>query len=96
MAYTQIRIPSNLNFGKLNLSRDPVTGDIEFDAAAIRNICDDNNITMTEDTITAIMVAWYRHHRQAGGEADTVMERLLAEMDAEAVGVEIREDGQSR
>lgn len=91
MHIKQIRIPADLPFSSLNLARDPVSGDIEFDAEIIRDICADNDIPFSEDIVTSLLAAWYQHHRANGGEIDMVMEQITAEIEAEEVtGIEIR------
>ena len=75
----------------MRLSRDPATGDIEFDADVMRNICTDNDLLFSEDVVTSILIAWYRYHRANGGNVDLVMEQIIAEVEAEDItGIEVR------
>ncbi|HEB94308.1 MAG TPA: hypothetical protein ENI94_12785 [Gammaproteobacteria bacterium] len=91
MHITKIRIPADLQFSDLRLARDPETGDIEFDAEILREICEDNDLPFSEEIVTSLMTAWYQHHRAQGGAPDQVMEQIIAEIEAEEItGVEIR------
>jgi len=91
MHAVKIRIPSDLPFSALRLARDPETGDIEFDAEIIRDICADNDLPFSEEIVTSLLSAWYHHHRANGGEIDLVMEQIIAEIEAEKItGVEVR------
>jgi len=91
MPITKIRIPADLQFSAQRLARDPETGDIEFDADVLRDICADNDLPFSEETVTSLLVAWYRNHRAAGGAPDLVMEQIIAEVEAEGItGVEVR------
>lgn len=87
----EIQIPSDIEFSALRLARDPVTGDIEFDAEVLRGICTDNDLPFNEAVVATLLTAWYAHHRDNGGAADAVMEQIIAEIEAEEItGVEIR------
>ena len=91
MHITEIRVPADTPFSALQLVRDPVTGDIEFDAEILQDICNDNGLPFNEDIVTSLLVAWYNHHRSTGGAPDNVMEQIIAEIDAESItGIEIR------
>jgi len=82
-------IPADLPFAALNLSRDPVTLDIEFDWAPIEKICQLSGIDValfkdqTEDNVGALIGTWYEVHRKHGGAPDPVQEQLIAEVEAE-------------
>jgi hypothetical protein len=82
-----IQIPVDISFEDLHLSRDPVTGLIEFDAEPVEQVCEANHIDpdtlLTEDNIGALLSAWYQAHRANGGAADPVQEQILAEVQAE-------------
>ena len=91
MHAVKIRIPTDIQFSTLRLARDPETGDIEFDADVVRDICADNDIPFSEDIVTSLLSAWYQHHRAHGGEIDLVMEQIIAEIEAEDItGIEVR------
>lgn len=91
MASKAVRIPSEIGFADLHVTRDPQTGDIELDAALLKAICEDNDLPLTENTVSSILVAWYRHHRATGGAPVPAMEQIIAEVEAEAIaGIEIR------
>jgi len=90
-AMPKIRIPADLQFSALRLARDPETGDIEFDADVLQDICIDNSLPFSEEVVTSLLTAWYSHHRANGGAPDPVMEQIIAEIEAEEItGVEIR------
>jgi hypothetical protein len=82
-----IAIPTDVTFEDLHLSRDPVTGLIEFDAEPVDRVCEANDIDpdtfLTEENIGALLSAWYQAHRASGGAADPVQEQILAEVQAE-------------
>lgn len=91
MHIKKIRIPADLQFSALRLTRDAATGDIEFDVDVLRDICDDNDLPFNEEITTSLLAAWYQHHRANGGEIDRVMEQIIAEIEAEAItGIEMQ------
>lgn len=75
-----IQIPVGISFEDLHLSRDTVTGLIEFDAEPVGQVCAANHIDpdtfLTEDDIGALLNAWYQAHRASGAAADLVMEQI--------------------
>lgn len=91
----KIKIDDQISFGDLQLARDAATGDIEMNTDVIARICDDNGIDdPSEDFVSAVLVAWYRHQLANGGTPDTTMEIIAAEIDAERVtGIEITGSG---
>jgi hypothetical protein len=82
-----IQIPDDIRFEDLHLSRDPVTGLIEFDAEPVERVCEANDIDadtfLTEDNIGALLNGWYQAHLANGGAPDQVQEQVLAEGQAE-------------
>lgn len=85
---TKIRIPSNLEFAELNLSRDS-DGHVSFDWAVIEKICDASGVSSAvfkdgpEDNVAALIINWYGEHLKRGGDADPVAEDLFSEVLAE-------------
>lgn len=82
-------VPDDFDFSTLKLSRDPVTGSIEFDWAPVEAICRASGVDpkifreQPEDNVAGLIVAWYAQHRQNGGALDPVAEQLIAEVEAE-------------
>lgn len=89
MSKTFVKLTSNTgSFAKLQLQRDPQTGDLTFSQSAIEQLCADNGIDAaqilsSEDNTSGLIVAWYAAHIAAGGEPDGVAEDLLSEVRAE-------------
>ncbi len=85
----RVSIPDGVSFADLQLSRDPRTGDVGFDWSPIEKICAANNMPIEhlrdgpEDNVSALIVAWYSAHLQAGGDRDPVADDLIAEVAAE-------------
>jgi len=85
----RVKIPDNLDFADLKLSRDSVTGDIEFDWTPIERICEESGLDVAifrdaaEDNVASLLTAWYAEHLARGGAPDPVQEDLLAEVRAE-------------
>jgi hypothetical protein len=85
----QIRIPAEIEFADLCLEREAETGDLLLDWEPIDEICDASEIEVevfteaSEESLIALLLAWYAEHRRHGGESDQVMEMILAEMQAE-------------
>lgn len=86
---TQARIPDDLDFAALKLSRDPETGAVDFDSAPIVAICQASGLDPDlfthgpEDNAAGLVSAWYAEHLARGGARDAVMDDLIAEADAE-------------
>lgn len=84
-----VKIPEGLQFADLRLGRDPETLAVHFDWGPIRRICEASGIDESllthgpEDNVAGIIVGWYGHHRESGGEPDPIAEQLLAEVRAE-------------
>jgi hypothetical protein len=82
-------IPAGLEFSDLRLRRDPATGQVDFEWAPIRQICEASGLDFRlfkdtpEDNVAGLLVAWYTTHRASGGAPDPVQEQLLAEVEAE-------------
>jgi len=85
----RITIPDNLDYADLKLSRDAVTGAVEFEWTPIERICEASDLDValfrdsTEDNLSALLVAWYTEHLARGGAPDAVQEQILAEVEAE-------------
>lgn len=85
----RITIPDDLDYADLRLSRDPVTGGVDFAWAPIERICEASGLDIgvfrdaPEDNLSALLVAWYREHLARGGAPDAVQEQILAEVEAE-------------
>lgn len=86
---TYIVIPDDVQFGDLNLTRDPVTSMVAFDMEPLQRICEANDLdisVLTEDDdgkLGGFLNVWYRAHRENGGAPDLVQEQLMAEVAAE-------------
>ena len=84
----RITIPNGLSFAALKLKRER-DGDVSFDTAVIKRICDASGIdteqilSAGEDAISGLIVAWYGEHRKRGGDPDPVADDLIAEALAE-------------
>lgn len=80
-----LTIPDGLEFSTLNLSRDSLTGEVEFDWAPIEAICEASGIDISmfrdqhEDNVSGLITAWYAEHRKRGGAIDPVQEEIIAE-----------------
>jgi hypothetical protein len=85
----RITIPDDLDYADLKLSRDVVTGGVDFDWAPIERICEASGLDVAlfrdapEDNLSALLVAWYSEHLARGGAPDAVQEQILAEVEAE-------------
>lgn len=96
---TRLAIPDDLAFEALKLTRDPRTGEVEFDWAPIEAICAASGVDVEvfkhgpEDNVSALIVAWYRAHLAGGGAPDAVQEEILAEVAAEDVAVLVANPG---
>ncbi len=84
-----IAIPQRMDFSELRLARDPHTGDVSFDTAAIERIESESGLpagffmVQQEDAVASLITTWYSAHRAAGGDIDPVAEDLIAEVRAE-------------
>lgn len=78
-------IPDDVQFSDLQMTRDPGTGDVEFELDPLQKICRASGLDITEPNIDLLQLIsqWYRVHRAAGGEPDPVQEDLIAEARAE-------------
>jgi len=87
----RIVVPEDLEFGDLQLSRDPTTREVSFAWSAIERLCAASGLETSlflnspESLVAGLIVTWYRHHRARGGESDAVAEQLIAEAEAEKV-----------
>ena len=95
----RLAIPEGLAFEALKLTRDPTTGEVEFDWAPIEAICAASGVDVEvfkrgpEDNVSALIVAWYRAHLAGGGAPDAVQEQILAEVAAEDAAVLVANPG---
>lgn len=96
---TRLAIPDGLAFEALKLTRDPTTGEVEFDWSPIEAICAASGVDVEvfkhgpEDNVAALIVAWYRAHLEGGGAPDAVQEQILAEVAAEDAAVLVANPG---
>lgn len=79
-------IPPNLHFAYLQLELAP-DGGLRYRPAALRELCRENGIdaeavTGDEDRACALIAEWYVLHREAGGQADSVAETVVAVLNA--------------
>jgi len=83
-----IRIPSDVDFSDLRLTRDP-SGDVSFDTTVIERIEVASGLpaghfmAQAEDAVASLINTWYRQHLAAGGTPDAIQEDLIAEARAE-------------
>ncbi|MBW8832741.1 MAG: hypothetical protein JF606_25755 [Burkholderiales bacterium] len=83
-----LTIPDDVDFSQLKLARDP-DGAVSFDWTPIERICRANGVdpalfrNAPEDNVSALIVAWYRMHLDAGGAIDPVQADLIAEAELE-------------
>lgn len=81
-----VKIPDDLRFADLQLARDPQTLAVSFHWEPIERICERSGIDLVimrdgpEDNVSGLIVAWYAHHRESGGEPDPVAEQLIREV----------------
>lgn len=86
--HISITIPADTPFSALRLARDQ-DGAVSLDTAVILRICEASGIHPDmllgthEDAIAGLIVTWYRAHREAGGEPDTIAEELITEVEIE-------------
>ena len=86
---TPICIPQGMVFADLRLGRNPQTGAVSFDTAAIARIERESGLPagffmgQHEDAVAALITTWYSQHLAAGGERDEVADDLIAEVRAE-------------
>ena len=72
-------------FEKLNLKRDPETGEVSFDLDLLVRVCEKNGvdpeqIISDEDNISTLLVVWYKAHTENGGALDLVCEEIFGEV----------------
>lgn len=85
-----IAIPAGVAFSDLKLSRDPVTRALRFDWAPIEAVCDASGLDVglfkesNEGNVIELLLTWYGFNLASGGARDTVMEQVIAEVEAEA------------
>lgn len=83
----RICIPDGISFADLRLSRDPVTGEVEYDVETVRRVAAASGLApellASEDGISSLLVAWYQAARAAGEPPDPVQEDLLSEVQEE-------------
>ena len=79
----RIVIPDDLEFSELRIHRGP--DGVSFDWSPIERICEASGIDVAlfreqhEDNVAGLLCEWYRQHREAGGEADPIVEDMMAE-----------------
>lgn len=78
-----VQIPADLKFADLRLARD-ADGGVSFDHAPIARICEASGVDLAtfmsaEDSLSMLIVQWYRAHLAAGGERDGIADDLIAE-----------------
>ena len=86
---TLITIPAGMTYADLKMSRDPETGDVEFDTSVIERIEAASGLpvgffmSQHEDVLATLLTSWYRQHLDLGGDIDPVQEDLIAEVKIE-------------
>jgi hypothetical protein len=81
-----IIIPGSVKFSDLDLSRDPITGEIAFSWEPIEIICQHSGIDsdlfrhQTEDNVAELITRWYAAHIDGGGARDPIADQLIDEV----------------
>src|SRR5574337_1959905 len=79
-----VTIPHGIAFADLRLARD-ADGAVSLDRSVVERIELASGLPrgwamqQPEDAVAGLIVAWYAHHRAAGGAADPAAEDLIAE-----------------
>lgn len=83
-----VAIPEGVEFADLHLQRE-ADGGVSFDWGVIERVCRASGLPLEllreapEDNVAGLIMAWYRAHRQQGGQPDPVAEDLIGEVAAE-------------
>lgn len=86
-----IAIPAGVMFADLQLSRDPVTHALRFDWGPIEAVCEASGLDVgifkesDEGNVIELLLNWYGFHLANGGKPDSVMEQVIAEVQAESL-----------
>lgn len=84
----RICIPDDVSFADLKLQRH-TDGAVSFEWGPITRICEASDIDPAlfragpPDNVSALIVHWYIHHLEQGGERDPIQDDLIAETLAE-------------
>jgi hypothetical protein len=90
MPELKIRLPEEIDFASLRLSRDPLTRQISFEWEPIESLCECSGIDAEiflhgpQSNVAGLLVAWYAEHLRSGGQRDPVADQILSEAIAEA------------
>ena len=90
MATLKIRLPEEIDFASLQLSRDPLTRQISFEWEPIEALCESSGIDADiflhgpQSNVAGLLVAWYAEHIRSGGQRDAVADQMLIEAITEA------------
>lgn len=87
----QLNVPDWVQFADLNIEREWGTGRLLFAPAPLAEICRAIGmvpaaILANEDLACLLICAWYRAHREAGGERNPVVEQVIKEVAARQDG----------
>lgn len=88
MSEVTIRVPKDIKFADLKLSRD-ADGMVSFDWEPILEICTASNVdpeimrSGPEDNVAGLIIAWYQASRSAGEPANAVADDLISEAQLE-------------
>lgn len=90
MPQLKIRLPEDIDFASLHLSRDPVTRQISFESEPIEALCERSGIDPEiflngpQINVAGLLAAWYAEHLRSGGQRDPVADQIFIEAITEA------------
>ena len=81
-----LEIPQGVNFSDLDMTSEPNSYEITLNMVVVEHILKANNINLDETTdesdfIGALLFKWYQAWLSEGGEQNTTMDSLLAEIE---------------
>jgi len=90
MPQLKIRLPEDIDFASLRLSRDPLTRQISFESEPIEALCECSGIDADiflhgpQSNVAGLLAAWYAAHLRNGGQRDPVADQIFIEAITEA------------
>jgi len=90
MPQLKIRLPEDIDFASLRLSRDPLTRQISFESEPIEALCERSGIDPEiflngpQINLAGLLAAWYAEHLRSGGQHDPVADQVFIEAITEA------------
>ena len=81
-----LKIPQEVKFSDLDVTSEPDSYDITLNMVVVEHILKANNINLDDtadesDFIGALLFKWYQEWLSEGGEHNTTMDNLLAEIE---------------